>query len=82
MTTRQFKDRLAEHRDYPKRNVITEPSAFHFTQPGHTVNHLKGLVLEKVGNILKAYDFPVSSSSAKGLKVFLKLSKIILISEI
>ena len=48
MTTRKFKDRLAEHRDYPKRNVTTEPSGFHFTQPGHTVAHLKGLVLEKV----------------------------------
>ena len=48
MTTRQFKDRLAEHRDYPKRNVTTEPSGFHFTQPGHTVAHLRGLVLEKV----------------------------------
>ena len=58
MTTRKFKDRLAEHRDYPKRNVITEPSGFHFNQPGHTVAHLKGLVLEKVRNqdpfVLKA----------------------------
>ena len=58
MTTRKFKDRLAEHRDYPKRNVITEPSGFHFKQPGHTVAHSKGLVLEKVRNqdpfVLKA----------------------------
>ena len=50
-TTRQFKDRLAEHRDYPKRDVLTEPSGAHFTKPGHDVSHLKGLVLEKVRNV-------------------------------
>ena len=48
MTTRKFKDRLAEHRDYPKRDIYTEPSGGHFTKPGHNVAHLKGLVLEKV----------------------------------
>ena len=50
MTTRNFKDRLAEHRDYPKRDIYTEPSGRHFTQPGHDVAQLKGLVLEKVRN--------------------------------
>ena len=49
-TTRQFKDRLAEHRDYPKRDILTEPSGGHFTKSGHNVSHLKGLVLEKVRN--------------------------------
>ena len=48
MTTRKFKDRLAEHRDYPKRHVTNEPSGKHFTKSGHNVAHLKGLVLEKV----------------------------------
>ena len=48
MTSRTFKERLAEHRDYPKRDVITEPSGEHFTSQGHTVANLKGLVLEKV----------------------------------
>ena len=47
-TTRAFKDRLAEHRDYPKRDVTSEPSGKHFTLPGHNVSQLKGLVLEKV----------------------------------
>ena len=49
-TTRQFKDRLAEHRDYPKRDVLTEPSGRHFNKAGHDVSHLRGLVLEKVRN--------------------------------
>ena len=49
-TTRPFKDRLAEHRDYPKRDVTTEPSGYHFTKSGHNVSHLKGLVLERVNN--------------------------------
>ena len=57
-TKRPFKDRLAEHRDYPKRDVLTEPSGEHFTKRGHNVAHLKGLVLEKVRSpdpfILKA----------------------------
>ena len=58
MTTRQFKDRLAEHRDYPKRDVLTEPSGEHFNQPGHGVHHLRGQAIEKVRNkdpyVLKA----------------------------
>jgi hypothetical protein len=31
-TKRKFKDRIAEHRDYPKRDVLTEPSGGHFTK--------------------------------------------------
>ena len=58
MTTRTFKERMSEHRDYPKRDVLTEPSGEHFTQRGHSVAHLKGQVLEKVKNkdpfVLKA----------------------------
>ena len=49
-TTRKFKDRLAEHRDYPKRDILTEPSGRHFNKSGHDVSHLRGLVLEKVRN--------------------------------
>ena len=49
-TKRKFKDRLAEHRDYPKRGVVTEPSGDHFTKRGHNVSHLRGLVLEQVRN--------------------------------
>ena len=47
MTSRSFKKGFSEHRDYPKRNVTTEPSGQHFTQPGHSVADLKGQVLEK-----------------------------------
>ena len=58
MTPRTFKERMSEHRDYPKRDVLTEPSGEHFTQRGHSVAHLKGQVLEKVKNkdpfVLKA----------------------------
>ena len=48
MTSRSFKKRFSEHRDYPKRDVLTEPSGEHFTQRGHNVAHLRGQVLEKV----------------------------------
>ena len=37
MTTRKFKERMAEHRDYPKQGVQTEPSGKQFTQHGQTV---------------------------------------------
>jgi hypothetical protein len=50
MTSRTFKQRMSEHRDYPKRDVLTEPSGEHFTKRGHNVAHLKGQVLEKVKN--------------------------------
>ena len=50
MTTRKFKDRMSEHRDYPKRNVETEPSGEHFNKPGHSVADLRGQVLEKVSS--------------------------------
>ena len=48
MTSRSFQARMSEHRDYPKRDVTTEPSGNHFTQRGHDVSDLKGLVLEQV----------------------------------
>ena len=58
MTKRSFKLHLSEHRDYPKRDVVTEPSGEHFTQAGHTVANLHGQVLEKLKSkdpfILKA----------------------------
>jgi hypothetical protein len=34
MTTRSFKVRMGEHRDYPKRDVFTEPAGEHFTKRG------------------------------------------------
>ena len=46
----EFKDRLSEHRDYPKPDILTEPSGRHFNKKGHNVSHLRGLVLQKVQN--------------------------------
>ena len=48
MTKRSFKLRLSEHRDYPKRDILTEPSGEHFNKMGHSVANLKGQVLERV----------------------------------
>ena len=48
MTSRSFKTRMSEHRDYPKRDIDTEPSGQHFTKRGHNVSDLRGLVLEEV----------------------------------
>ena len=58
MTTHQFSNILTEFQDYPKRDVLTEPSGEHFNQPGHGVHHLRGQAIEKVRNkdpyVLKA----------------------------
>ena len=48
MTSRPFRARMSEHRDYPKRDVDTEPSRKHFTKRGHSVSDMRGLVLEQV----------------------------------
>ena len=43
-----FQKRFSAHRDYVKRGILTEPSGEHFSQKGHNVSHMKGLILEKV----------------------------------
>ena len=50
VTSRTFKERMGEHRDYPKRDVLTEPSGEHFNERGHTVADLKEQVIKKVKN--------------------------------
>jgi hypothetical protein len=45
MTTQQFKKRLAEHWDFPKRDVLTESAGEPFNKPGQVSN---GQVLERV----------------------------------
>ena len=61
LTSRKFKNRLGEHKQYVRSELLEEPSGHHFNQPGHTVSHLSGLVLEHVKNsdpfVLKAREF-------------------------
>ena len=47
-TIRKFKDRLGEHRDYIKSDNVSQPSGEHFSQKGHSIADLKGMVLEQV----------------------------------
>ena len=53
--------RLGENKQYVRSELLEEPSGHHFNQPGHTVSHLSGLVLEHVKNsdpfVLKAREF-------------------------
>ena len=48
MTSRKFKTRMGEHRDYVKREVLTEPAGEHFNSRGHDVSHLKGQAIEQI----------------------------------
>ena len=48
VTSRSFQARMFDYRDCPKRDVTTEPSGNHFTQRGHNVSELKGLLLERM----------------------------------
>ena len=61
LTTRKFRNRLAEHKQYVRSDILEEPSGYHFNTPGHNISHLAGLVLEHVRNpdpfVLKAREF-------------------------
>ena len=60
-TTRPFRIRLGEHKQYIRSENLEKPSDYHFNQPGHNQSHLSGLVLEKVKCldpfVLKAREF-------------------------
>ena len=45
---RQFKARLAEHKQYVRSKNMDKPSGWHFNQQGHDVSYLGDLVLEHV----------------------------------
>ena len=51
LSSRSFKERLAEHKQYMRSNDLKKPNGYHFNQAGHDVSHLKGLVLEHVKSI-------------------------------
>ena len=61
LSSRSFKERFAEHKQYIKSQDTKKPSGHHFNQAGHDLSHLKGLVLEKVKShdpfVLRAREF-------------------------
>ena len=61
LSSRSFKERFAEHKQYVKSQDTKKPSGHHFNQAGHDLSHLKGLVLEKVKShdpfVLRAREF-------------------------
>jgi hypothetical protein len=48
LSSRSFKKRFSEHKQYIRSNDIKKPIGYHFNQSGHDISHLKGLVLEQV----------------------------------
>ena len=48
LTSRPYRNRLAEHKQYIKSKLLEKPSGFHFNKDGHNLSHLAGLVLENV----------------------------------
>ena len=61
LTTRPFRKRLAEHKQYVKSKILDTPSGKHYNQSGHNLSHLAGLVLEVVKSadpfVLRAREF-------------------------
>ena len=49
-TSNSFQSRMAQHRDYIKRDITTEASGQHFTAAGHSASDMAGMVLEKVAS--------------------------------
>ena len=60
-TTRTFRIRLGEHKQYIRSEMLDKPSGYHFNKSGHNQSHLRGLVLEQVKSadpfVLKAREF-------------------------
>jgi hypothetical protein len=60
-TTRPYRIRLGEHKQYIRSENLDKPNGFHFNKPGHNQSHLSGLVLEHVKSsdpfVLKAREF-------------------------
>ena len=60
-TTRPFRIRLGEHKQYIRSQLLDKPSGYHFNQPEHSQSHLAGLILEHVKSsdpfVLKAREF-------------------------
>ena len=48
LTSRPFRLRLAEHKQYIRSKTLDKPSGWHFNQQGHELSHLAGLILEHV----------------------------------
>ena len=48
LTTRPYRQRLAEHKQYVRSKILDTPSGGHFNNQGHELSHLAGLVLEHV----------------------------------
>ena len=61
LTSRPYRNRLAEHKQYIKSKLLEKPSGFHFNKDGHNLSHLAGLVLENVKSndpfVLRAREF-------------------------
>ena len=61
LSSRTFRERFAEHKQYVRSNDTAKPSGYHFNQAGHDISHLKGLVLEQVKSkdpfVLRAREF-------------------------
>ena len=60
-TTRTFRIRLGEHKQYIRSEMLDKPSGYHFNKSGHNQSHLRGLVIEQVKSadpfVLKAREF-------------------------
>ena len=55
LTTRSYKQRIAEHKQYIRSNLLEKPSGFHFNQPGHCLANMKTIILEQVKTNDKSY---------------------------
>ena len=54
-TERTLKDRIGEHKTYITQKHLNQPVGQHFNQPGHSIDNLKVIILEKVKQNNKQY---------------------------
>ena len=48
LSSRPYRNRLAEHKQYIRSKNVDKSSGYHFNKSGHNLSHLAGLVLEHV----------------------------------
>ena len=47
-TERELKDRISDHKTYIRSKKLNQPVGEHFNLPGHSIDNLKVIILEKV----------------------------------
>ena len=49
-TERSLKERFSDHKNYVKNHHLNQATGAHFNEPGHQIEHMKVIAIEKLKN--------------------------------